>query len=543
MTYQKNYRHWLTSPTLTADERAYLQGLNDKQIEALFFAPLSFGTAGLRGVMDIGLHAMNVHIVRHATQALADLVLREKEESPVVVIGYDCRENSKEFAHAAASVLANNGIAVKLFSELCPTPQVSFAIRHYGAMAGINITASHNPREYNGYKVYWRDGAQLPTAHAAQMADVMAGLDVLENSARHVECQNADLLTILGQETDRLFLDCVLAQRKRATPPDKQLSLLYTPFHGAGYRLVPQVLREAGYTQVQLVPEQSIPDGTFPTVKSPNPENIEGFALAIEQAKVEGIDVIIGTDPDADRVGVIVREGEKYKALSGNQIGVMLADYLIKNTSKETEQMPCVITTIVSTRMIDVICKAHDVPLFRTFTGFKYIASVMEQHADTHSLLLGFEESFGYMTGDFCRDKDAVTASLLIVEMAHWYAAQDMTLADGLAALYAQYGNYREETVNLVMPGVDGLTKMRDLMHNLRRNPPQCIAAAAVKEKIDYNNGINGLPPSNVLQFELADGTTILVRPSGTEPKVKVYILSSHQEIETYVVWAKQLAG
>jgi len=606
------YEKWLHSPTLSDDERATLRGYSEAQIREKFHAPLAFGTAGLRGIMGLGINAMNVHIVRHATQALAELVLADgaschaslaaqslqnfacSRPQQLVVIGYDCRENSQYFAREAACVMAANGIQVLLFPELCPTPQVSFAIRHFGAMAGINVTASHNPKEYNGYKVYWNDGAQLPSAHAAQVAAHMAELDIFTDikTMPYQDAIAAGRITLLGEDIDCLFLEKVLTEQRRpATNNQKQIAIIYTPFHGAGYRLVPRVLREAGYTNVTVVPEQAIPDGAFPTVKSPNPENLDSFALAIETAKHENAALInchaslaahspqnftdyeaaepplrgsnfevrspsaaliIGTDPDADRVGVVVCNASgEYVGLSGNEIGVLLTDYLASQLSNSRHDVQhandvsgnvpadtAVITTIVSTKMIDAVCRNYGVPLFRTYTGFKHIAEVMAQNKDKYSLLIGFEESFGYMIGDFCRDKDAVTASLLIVEMAHYYAEKGMSLLDKLNELYEKYGKYTDETINLVLPGVDGIAKMAQLMANLRDNPPTTIGNTAVIERKDYLDTEN---PSNVLEFGLDDGVVILIRPSGTEPKVKVYILSPHCDIEPYRRWCNTL--
>ena len=552
MNYTDTYRQWLNSPAITADERDELRGLDEGERKARFFAPLSFGTAGLRGVMGPGLHRMNVYVVRQTTQALANLIVKEGPAAcrAGVIIGYDCRRDSDTFAKEAACVLAANGVSVRLFSKLCPTPQVSFAIRHYGAAAGINITASHNPKEYNGYKVYWRDGAQLPPPHADAMAAEMDRLDIFTGakSMNYNEAKGRGLITLLGDETDDAFLACVLAQRVNPQPPKRQLDIVYTPFHGTGYALVPRVLREAGYTGVSVVAAQAVPDGTFPTVKSPNPEYLEGFTLAIEQAQISGADVIVGTDPDADRVGVVVKNADgEYTALSGNQTGVLLTDYLIraKREAGTLADNACVITTIVSTLMTDAVAAKQGVDLFRTFTGFKFIAEKMEEKQDVNSLLIGFEESYGYMIGDFCRDKDAVTATLLIVEMAHWYAEQGLTLSDAMEQLFKTYGRYTEKTINQIMPGLDGLEKMRALMDRLRREPLKELAGTPVIAAVDYLSGTETtadgtistmeLSGSDVLAFKLKDGVTVLVRPSGTEPKIKIYILSPHDDIGKYI--------
>ena len=557
MSFVTAYRAWLDSPDITEEERAELAALEEEEIKARFFAPLSFGTAGLRGVMGPGLHRMNVYVVRQATQALANIVAAEGRAAMEggVVIGYDCRENSEKFACEAACVMAANGINVKLFSRLCPTPQVSFAIRRYKATAGINITASHNPREYNGYKVYWSDGAQLPPRHADQVAAGMADLDIFKGpkTMPFEQAEAQGKIQLLAAETDRAFLDCVLSQRVFPHNAGSALKVVYTPFHGAGYALVPQVLKEAGYQNIAMVEAQAKPNGAFPTVKSPNPENIEGFELAIQMAAEQDVDLVIGTDPDADRVGVVVRDGKgRYIAVSGNQLGVLLTDYLIR-ARREAGILPdnaCIITTIVSTRMTEAVAQKNGIDLFYTFTGFKYIAERMEKNKDTHTLLLGFEESFGYMAGEYCRDKDAVTASLLVVEMADWYARQGMTLYDAIDALYRQYGRYTEKTFNLVMPGLDGLEKMQRLMRGFRQSPPAEIAGSKVVAVCDYLPGTRTadgvtqameLSGSDVLGFELADGVTFLIRPSGTEPKVKLYILSPRANIDAYSEYAQGL--
>jgi phosphoglucomutase len=567
------YRRWLASPALTETEKAELRALegNTAEIEERFSRPLDFGTAGLRGIMGVGLGRINVHIVRHVTRALANLILREGPEAAArgVAIACDCRLHAEEYARQAACVLAGRGITALLFDELRPTPELSFAIREHRCIAGINITASHNPKEYNGYKVYWSDGAQLPPAHAGAVAREMTQLDPLESDAAadFDEALRAGKIRRLGAETDRAFLDCVLAQSVasdavRAVADD--FRLVYTPFHGAGYRLVPEALAALGFRHVLCEPEQMKIDGNFPTVASPNPENAKSFERALALARRNDVDLVVGTDPDADRVGVMVRDRTGgYLPLSGNQVGVLLMDYLIRarRAAGTLPARPAVVQTIVTTRMTHAIAKKNGVTVFETFTGFKFIAEVIAKLAasGSHQYLMGFEESYGYLIGSHARDKDAVTASLLIAEMAAWYRRQEMTLFDALQTLYETYGYHREATLNLVMPGLAGLTRMKELMDGLRGHPPADIAGTPVEAVCDYLSGrrveLAGktasdmeLSGSDVLCFELLDGTRLLVRPSGTEPKVKVYIQTHGADANTaddtvarFTQWAKKL--
>ena len=573
MDYMRNYERWLSSPALSDGERAELAAIrgDEKEIESRFYAQLSFGTAGLRGTMGVGLNRMNVHVVRHATQAFAQVILDEGPETAAkgVAICFDCRNNSALFAREAACVMAANGIGVRLFDALRPTPELSFAIRHYGCAAGINITASHNPKEYNGYKVYWSDGAQLPPRHADLVAEKMQELDVFD-SVRTMDYDAAmaeGRITLMGEETDELFLAKVMEQVNDKAAVDAvadRFTMVYTPFHGTGYWLIPEALRRLGMKHVICVPEQMVIDGNFPTVVSPNPENPEGFALAVELAKQNGADFILGSDPDADRVGIMVRTGNgEFRTISGNQTGVLLLDYLIgamKRSGKLPEH-PVALKTIVTTEMARKVAEENGVTCYDTFTGFKFMAEKKNalEAAGTGKVIFSYEESYGYMLGDYVRDKDAVTASMLLTEMAAWYAAQGMTLFDALEALYEKYGHYAEKTYNLVMPGLDGLAKMTALMKELRETPPQEIAGTAVSVRKDYADGsvvdcASGrrsemeLRGSNVLRYELADGTTILVRPSGTEPKIKVYLLTKGasaaacaENLERYGVWAAAL--
>ena len=569
MSYRDTYEAWLASPALTAEEKAELEAIknDEKEIESRFFSQLEFGTAGLRGTMGMGTYRMNIYTVSHATQAFAQVILAEGPEAVKrgVAVCYDCRNNSSEFARAAALILANNGIPVRLFDALRPTPELSFAIREYGCIAGINVTASHNPKEYNGYKVYWEDGAQLPPNHADQVAKIMKEMDVF--AGPRLSCPAPAPITMMGEETDEKFLANVMAQVNDRAAVEKvadSFKMVYTPFHGTGYRLIPEALKRLGMKHVICVPEQMVIDGDFPTVVSPNPENPEGFYLAVDIAKREGADFILGSDPDADRVGIMVNTGNgEFKVLTGNQTGVLLLDYLI-GAMKRTGRMPAsptALKTIVTTEMARKVAEVNGLKCYDTFTGFKFLAQKKDQleSSGEGNVIMSYEESYGYMLGSFVRDKDAVTASVELTEMAAWYAGQGMTLYDALLALYEKYGFYSERTMNLVMPGLDGLKKMAGLMAGLRETPPVEIAGTAVKEQKDYKDGSvvcvecgkrseMELSGSNVLRYEMADGTSLIVRPSGTEPKVKVYILANgaskeecDAKVAKYAAWAESL--
>ena len=574
MSWKETYALWQASPALSDAERAELAAVagDEKELESRFCGQLSFGTAGLRGVMGVGLNRMNIHVIRHTTQAFAEVILAEGPETVKkgVAICYDCRNHSEEFARTAACVMAGNGIPVRIFDAMRPTPELSFAIRHYGCTGGINITASHNPKEYNGYKVYWADGAQLPPQHAAAIAAKMQALDVFTcpRLADYDAAVAAGLITHMGQETDEAFLACVMGQatdRAVVAQVADRFKMVYTPFHGTGRLLIPEALKRLGMKHVLCVPEQMVPDGNFSTVVSPNPENPEGFYLAVELAKKNGADFILGSDPDADRVGIMVRNREgEYVVISGNQTGVLLLDYLIsaKKRAGTMPENPAVLKTIVTTDMARTVAERGGVACYDTFTGFKFLAEKKNEleARGTGSVILSYEESYGYMVGDYVRDKDAVSAALLLTEMAAWYFSKGMTLYDALMALYEKYGWYGEKTLNVVMPGLDGLARMKALMDGLRAKPLTELAGDPVVTRRDYLPGVETdvrtgretameLRDSNVLAYILADGTKVLVRPSGTEPKIKVYILAQgesraacDEKIARYMAWGKALA-
>ena len=571
--YKEEYQRWLDSPALTEEEWKELNDIADdeKEIESRFFAPLEFGTAGLRGTMKVGLHHMNIHVIRHATQAFANVICAEGEEAMAkgVAIDHDCRLNGRDFAVEAACVMAANGIHVRLFDALRPTPELSFAVIHYGCTAGINVTASHNPKEYNGYKVYWSDGAQLPPQHADAVAREMERIDIFTGfkTCNFDEAVADGRIEIMGEETDEAFLAEVMKMaidKKTVAEVADDFRIVYTPFHGCGYKLVPEALRRLGIKHLYPVEEQMVIDGSFPTVVSPNPENPEGFYLAVDLAKKVGSDLIIGTDPDSDRIGTMVRRGDEYVTITGNQMGVLLLDYII-NARRETGTLPDnagALSSIVSTSMARVVAEQNGVHFEDTFTGFKFMAERVAawEKANSYKYIFAFEESYGYMAGDFVRDKDAVTASLLVAEMAAHYYKKGMTLYDAMESLYEKYGYFKEKTLNLVMPGLDGLQKMKKLMDTLRSEPPKEIGGTEIARLRDYLDGsiyVSGLGKvdktpfagSNVLYFELADGSSFIVRPSGTEPKIKVYILcrgenkaACDEHVARYVAFAEGLS-
>ena len=546
MNYQVVYEKWLASDALSEAEKEELRSIetNEDEKKIRFCGSLSFGTAGLRGVMKVGLNAMNRHTVAHATQGLAALILQEGRAADGVAIAYDSRNNSELFAKTSACVLAANGITAYLFDALRPTPELSFALRELKCVAGINVTASHNPKQYNGYKVYWEDGAQLPPEHAATVSSEINKLDVFSD----IRTMNYDTalaegkIVLIGAEIDEKYLLAVQAQTVNPSAVKDvadSLKIVYSPLHGTGHILVPEIMRRIGLKHLYTVDEQMVIDGNFPTVAKPNPEYPEVFELGISLANRVGSDLIVATDPDADRVGVMTRTKDgSFRTITGNQMGALLLDYII-TAYKETNTMPdepYAVKSIVSSEMATRICRANGVQMFNVLTGFKFIGEVIKNHeiAGHGSFLFGFEESYGYLKGTHARDKDAVVASMLICEMTAYYRAKGMTLSDALDALFERYGYCFEANRELYMEGVDGNERMAALMNGLRENPPATFGDFKVTLVGDYltqtitENGVarpTGLPSSNVLYYELENGDVVVVRPSGTEPKVKFYYL------------------
>ena len=570
---QKNYEKWLAYEKLDADTRRELENIrnNPAEIESRFSQGLSFGTAGLRGIMAAGLARMNVYTVMQATQGLCELIKKENACERGVAIAYDSRKNSRLYSERAASVLAANGIKVYLFDDLRPTPELSFALRYLGCIAGINITASHNPKEYNGYKAYWEDGAQLPPEHADTVSREIAAVDLFDGvrTCDLEEAKRNGSVILIGEEIDKAFLDKVFAERmspEGALHAAKEMSIVYTPLHGAGWKLVPEILRRLGFEKLSVVPSQATPDGDFPTVKKPNPELADVFLPGIALAEETGADLVIATDPDCDRVGVMTRNRDgKFVRITGNGMGALLLDYIVA-VLREKGGVPAdayAVKTIVSTELFTRICEANHIEMYNVLTGFKFIGEVIKKHeeAGKGTYLLGFEESYGYLKGTYARDKDAVCASMLIAEMAAYYRTKGMTLADALDRLLARYGQYGELTENLDFPGLDGAKKMAGVTASLRAEPPKELCGSRVVGIGDYLAGYltdlktgkktpTGLPASDVLRYALENGDVVLLRPSGTRPKSKVYFLCSaetrealEKKLSSCPAVARQLCG
>lgn len=550
MGYKEIYERWLHSDVLSPEDRAELAALdgNEKEIEERFYRELEFGTAGMRGILGIGTNRMNIYNVRRASQGVAKYVNSRGAEAAKagVLIGYDTRHFSRTFAEETAKVLTAAGVHVYLFPIVHSVPEVSFGIRELGCAAGVMITASHNPKEYNGYKVYGPDGGQLPPEAADVVVEAINGYDVFDD-VHYISLEEAvekDLLTVPGTDLDEKFLDAVQSQQlnpEAVAEVADTFKLIYTPFHGTGSRPVKAILKRIGFKNVLVVKEQDTEDGDFPTVKSPNPENKEGFTIAIEMAKQNDVDVIIGTDPDCDRVGIVVRDANGvYRTLTGNQTGALLVEYILRS-KKEKGTLPAngvVIKTIVTTELAAAIAHSYGMEIMNVLTGFKYIGEKMTEFSETgeHTYLIGFEESYGYLVGTHARDKDGVVATMLIAEMAAYYKTKGMSLYEALQDIYKKYGYYAEKTVSFTMPGKDGMEKMAALLKDLRENPPTKVGGMNVVLYTDYKaqtikdtkGGIaplKGLPKADVLKYNLSDDKTyFLIRPSGTEPKIKLYL-------------------
>ena len=544
--YFENYQKWLTSDALSDDEKQELLAIksDDKEIELRFSSTLSFGTAGLRGKMKTGMNAMNRHTVAHATQGLAELILQEGRADDGVVIAYDSRNNSELFARTASCVLAANNVQVYLFDALRPTPELSFALRELHCVAGINITASHNPKEYNGYKAYWEDGAQLPPEHADVVSQQIQAIDIFDDVKSvdfHTALHNGRI-KMIGDEIDEKYLAVV---QEQAVNPQivkevaNDLKIVYTPLHGTGHKLVPEIMRRIGLTHLYTVDEQMVIDGNFPTVQKPNPEYPEVFEAGIKLANKVGSDLIIATDPDADRVGVMVRNAKGiFETITGNQVGALLLDYII-TAYKEAKTMPVqpyAVKSIVTTELATKICEMNGVKMHNVLTGFKFIGEVIKKHEQLGegNFLFGFEESYGYLKGTYARDKDAVVTSMLICEMTAFYKAKEMTLSDALQELFAKYGFRYEANVEVYEEGLNGAERIVSMMNALRKTPPVDLAGIPLSLIGDYLSGVliengnakpTGLPKSNVIFYRLENGDTIVVRPSGTEPKIKFYYM------------------
>lgn len=539
------YRLWSQNPYFDEESRRELVALagDPQAIEERFYQMLTFGTGGLRGVIGAGTNRINRYMVRLATQALADCIKREGEPaaSRGVVIAHDSRRFSPEFALEAALTLNANGIPAYLWESLRPTPMLSFAVRELGTIAGIVVTASHNPPQYNGYKVYWEDGGQVPPDRAGEIQAAMLAIPDITaiRPMAEAEARAKGLLRAVPAAVDQAYADRVLALAASPEADRKALRILYTPLHGSGNRPVREVLGRAGFA-VSTVPEQEAPDPGFSTVAYPNPEEPEVYTLALRQAEVEGPDLIMATDPDADRLGVLVRDGAAgYRLLTGNQIGAILVEQILRSR-QESGTLPAngaVIKTIATSNLIAPLCRQYGVALLDTHTGFKFIGDKIKEFeaSGSHQFLFGFEESYGYLGATFVRDKDAVMAALLVADAAAYHKAHGRTLVDALRAIWRRCGYFNEGLHNLTLPGMDGQARIAAIMEGLRQNPPAAFAGLPVAYRDDYAAGTGvevssgqtyplGLSRANVLHYRFADGGFVMVRPSGTEPKLKLYV-------------------
>ncbi len=545
--YMKNYEEWLANPYFDEKTKDELKSIrdNENEIKERFYRDLEFGTGGLRGIIGAGTNRMNVYTVRKATQGLANYIKRMKAEKKGVAISFDSRHMSPEFADEAALCLAANGIKAYVFESLRPTPVLSFAVRYLKATAGINITASHNPPEYNGYKVYWEDGAQIIAPHDTEILKEVK--DVTDYNNVHTmdkeEAKAKGLYVQIGKEVDDAYIETLkkLVIRPDAIAANKDLKIVYTPLHGTGNIPVRRILKEIGFTNVTVVPEQELPNGDFPTVSYPNPEAKEAFELGLKIAKNIDADLVLATDPDADRLGVYVKDtaSGEYISLTGNMSGCLLADYEISSKKEKEGKLPsdgALITTIVSTDMAKAIAEYYKVDLIEVLTGFKYIGGIMREFEEKGkgTYLFGFEESYGCLIGDHARDKDAVVATMALCEAAAYYKTKNMTLWDAMLELYKRYGFYKDAIISVTMKGISGLAKISEIMETLRKNPIKEISGFKTLAVRDYKADTRtdlatgavtktGLPSSNVLYYELTDGAYLCVRPSGTEPKIKLY--------------------
>jgi len=546
--YMNIYNQWIEDNYFDEETKSELKSIADdeKEIQERFYKELEFGTGGLRGIIGAGTNRMNKYTVRKATQGLANYILLKETDNnkKAVAIAYDSRRFSKEFAEEAALVLNGNGIKTYLFKELAPTPELSFAVRYLGCTAGIVITASHNPPEYNGYKVYWSDGGQVPPPFDEEIIkEVMKVTDFSQVKVKDKgKAKEEGLFNIIDEEIHDAYIKEVKAQSINGDIVKKiadDFTIVFTPLHGTGNKPVMRVLKEIGFKNVFVVPQQENPDSNFSTVSYPNPEDPKAFDLAIKLAKEKNADIIIGTDPDADRVGVLVRDEKgEYSVLTGNMTGVLLAEYIL-SAKKSKGILPrngAIIKTIVTTKMADAVAKEYDINLFEVLTGFKFIGKKIKEFEETgeHEYLFGFEESYGSLAGTYARDKDAVVSAMLACELAAVYKDKGMTLYEGLQELYKKYGYYKESLNSITLKGIEGQEKIKSLLTSIRNNPPSEIAGMNVLEIRDYEEQVAKnlttketrkmeLPKSNVLYFVLEDEAWFCIRPSGTEPKVKIY--------------------
>lgn len=547
MSYQDTYKEWCENPYFSEETRAELKSIagNDKEIEDRFFKDLEFGTGGLRGVIGNGTNRMNIYTVRKATQGLANFIIKEGAEDKGVAIAYDSRRMSPEFADEAALCLNANGIKAYVFPSLRPTPELSFAVRDRGCIAGIVVTASHNPPEYNGYKVYWEDGAQITAPKDKQIiseVNAITDYNVVKTMDKD-EAVAKGLYIVIGEDLDDRY---IAALKSQVINPDvikemgDSLVAVYTPLHGTGNIPARRVLKEVGFNNIIVVPEQEKPDGNFPTVGYPNPEDPKAFALALALGKEKNADLVLATDPDADRLGVYAKDSKtgEYMSFTGNMSGMLIAEYILSQ-KKEKGLIPsngALVKTIVSTNLADVVAKEYNLKLIEVLTGFKYIGEQIKwfEEQNTYEYMFGFEESYGCLVGTHARDKDAIVAVLMLCEAAAYYKKQGLTLWDQMLNIYEKYGYFKETLVSIEKKGVSGIAEIKAMLEKLRSNPPKTIGGYKVLSVRDYDSNVityadgttseTGLPKSNVLYYELEDNAWCCARPSGTEPKVKFYM-------------------
>ena len=545
--YMKIYQEWLSNPYFDEDTKAELRAIegDENEIKERFYMDLEFGTAGLRGVIGAGINRMNIYVVRRATQGLANYIIKQGGADKGVAIAYDSRHMPPEFAMEAAMTLAANGIKAYKFESLRPTPELSFAVRELGCIAGINITASHNPPEYNGYKVYWEDGAQFTPPHDKGVTEEVLAIEDLSTvkTTDEASAAAAGKYEVIGREIDDKYIAQVKAQvvnQKAIDEMQDQISIVYTPLHGTGNIPARRVMKELGFTHVYVVPEQELPDGGFPTVSYPNPEAAEAFSLGLKLAAEKNADLVLATDPDADRLGVYVKDAGsgEYIPLTGNMSGSLLCEYVLSQ-KKAAGKIPDdgqVIKSIVSTNLIDAVAKEYGCELIEVLTGFKWIGQQVLKNEKTGrgTYLFGMEESYGCLIGTYARDKDAISATAALCEAAAYYKQKGMTLWDAMVAMYEKYGYYKDAVKSIGLSGIEGLAKIQSIMETLRNNTPKEVGGYKVVSARDYKLDTikdmaagevkpTGLPSSNVLYYDLNDGAWICVRPSGTEPKIKFY--------------------
>ncbi len=545
--YMKIYEQWLADPYFDEDTKNELRAIADdeNEIKERFYMDLEFGTAGLRGVIGAGTNRMNIYTVRRATQGLANYIKKQGGEEKGVAIAFDSRRMSPEFAMEAAMTLAANGIKAYKFESLRPTPELSFAVRELGCIAGINITASHNPPEYNGYKVYWEDGAQFTPPHDKGVLEEVLAIEDLSTvkTTSEEEALRSGKFQVIGKEIDDKYIENVKAQVVNQDAIDrmqKDITIIYTPLHGTGNIPARRVMKELGFENVYVVPEQELPDGNFPTVSYPNPEAEEAFALGLKLAKEKNADLVLATDPDADRLGVYVKDAKtgEYHPLTGNMSGSLLCDYVL-GQKQAKGQIPAdgqVIKSIVTTNLVNAVAEHYGCELVEVLTGFKYIGQqiLKEEQTGKGTYMFGMEESYGCLIGTYARDKDAISATAALCEAAAYYKEKGMTLWDAMVAMYEKYGYYKDTVKSIGLKGIEGLAKIQEIMENFRQEPPKTLGDYTVTAARDYKAGTimdmasgavrpTGLPSANVLYYEMNDGAWLCVRPSGTEPKIKFY--------------------